>query len=445
MSDVSYTREQVISDLKKHIAVLGVIPTRDNYRSITNIPERAWRKHFPSYSDLVKAATEEESEQENQIFTEDTWTINLPQTRMSTLDEVLEKYKVDLSVWKVERFKIGNYELGMKPPATTEYVKTKDGRTVPMWVRFESDPVIVPLYRIEANFVRRKELTDIKAEIEILKNEAKLFSRIPEPVIRTNRVSGNMLELLIPDLHAGKFAWHLETGHEDYDTKTAIEVYLRSVETILDRAKGYEFDRILLGVGNDLLNSDDYNSQTTKGTLVNSDTRYQKTYKAVRQMMIQVIERLRLIAPVTVKLIPGNHDCQSTFTLGDSLECWFHNYEDVEIDNAPSPHKFYQWGKVLLGFTHGDRGKKSDYGIWLATENSKAFGETLFREVHIGHTHGIKVDEKFGIRVRTFAALCPPDAWHAAGHFVGNLRSAEGLVWNRDKGQIAEFIHTEID
>ena len=81
----------------------------------------------------------------------------------------------------------------------------------------------------------------------------------------------------------------------------------------------------------------------------------------------------------------------------------------------------------------------------MATERPQDFGETLFREIHIGHTHGLKVDEKFGVRVRTFAALCPPDAWHSGNMFVGNLRQAEGIVWNKERGRIAEFVYTEID
>ena len=42
-----------------------------------------------------------------------------------------------------------------------------------------------------------------------------------------------MQELLIPDLHAGKFAWHKETLHPDYDTPTAIATYERAVATLL--------------------------------------------------------------------------------------------------------------------------------------------------------------------------------------------------------------------
>lgn len=438
--------QALIADLQVLILKYNKV-TRDFYRERGAFPERIWNKHFSTFKAFKEAAGSAPEQQTEQTHTYtdngDVWDISLPKTHIRSVDELVELYKIDRSVWEVERFTVGSHEMGMKPPATTEYIETKDGRKIPAWVRTEKEPVIVPLHNVKATFVRKKQIVAIKAEIEALKEDAKNFARIPETVVRTATQSGNVLELLIPDLHAGKFAWGKETLHPDYDTPTAIKTYLTAVEEIIDRAKGYKFDRIVLGVGNDLLNSDDYNSQTTKGTLVNSDTRYQKTYKSVREMLVQVIERLRLIAPVTVKVVPGNHDTQTTFTLGDSLECWFHNYNDVEIDNAPSPHKFFRWGNVLLGFTHGDKGKKADYGLWMATERPKDFGETKYREIHIGHTHGVHVDEKFGVRVRTFAALCPPDAWHSAEHFVGNLRQAEGLVWNAEKGRIAEFIYTE--
>jgi hypothetical protein len=426
------SKEELIADMKalllKHERV-----TRDFYRQNGAFPERVCSKVFPSFKEFIAAATEgnpnQESapvaEPEKQEFVGDHWDISLPKTRIHTLDELLEYCKVDLSIWRVERFLVNRWEMGSKDAAKNVQV--------------------TPLYQVKASLVRKNDIVAAKAEIEDLKNEAKRFVRVHLPIIRSDRKSGNCLELLIPDLHAGKLAYGKETGHGDYDTPTAIATYERAVASILDKAHGYDFEEILVGVGNDILNSDNYNSQTTKGTQVNSDTRYPKTYKAVRQMLVRTIENLRLIAPVKVKVIPGNHDAQTSFCIGDSLECWFHNDPEVDVDNAPGPHKFYTWGKVLLGLTHGDKGKKSDYGIWMATERPHEFGNSKFREVHLGHTHGLKVEEKFGVRVRTFAALCEPDFWHASEHFVGNLRQAEGIVWNKEVGRIAEFIHTEVD
>ena len=430
VNDTSVSKEELIADMKTLIGQYTKV-TRDFYRSQGSFSEAAWSKHFPTFKSFIEAAVGNTTPTEaaKYIFTDTTGEILLDKTTIHTLGELLEYCKVDLSIWKVERFIVNKWEMGYtRGPQVDKTAHTKE------------------LYQVKATLVKKEEIVAARQELEDLKTLYKESAHWPKVIVKSDTTTGNSLELLVPDLHAGKFAWGRETGHQDYDTPTAIATYERAIETLLSRAKGYRFDEIVLGVGNDLLNSDDYNSQTTKGTLVNSDTRYQKTYKAVREMLVRTIEKLRgRCARVVVKVIPGNHDAQSTFTLGDSLECYFHNYSDVLIDNEPSPHKFYRWGRVLLGFCHGDKGKKSDYGLWMATERSQDFGETLFREIHIGHTHGLKVDEKFGVRVRTFAALCPPDAWHASEHFTSNLRQAEAIVWNKTDGRVAEFIHTELD
>jgi len=421
------TKEQLIVDLQNLLWLYGEV-SRDFYRDKGAFTEAEWTAHFPTFKSFLAAATGVPDMPEEHEFHGDKWDISL-KTTISTLPELLEHCKVDLGIWEVERFIVNKWDMGYVTNVGEDRMAKSH-----------------QLFQVKATLTKRKAIIAARQELEDLKALYKESAHWPKKASKPIAITGNSLELLVPDLHAGKFAWGKETGHQDYDTPTAIETYERAIDTILGRAKGYVFDEILLGVGNDLLNSDDYNSQTTKGTLVNSDTRYQKTYKAVREMLCRTIEKLRSHCKVVrVKVIPGNHDTQSTFTLGDSLECYFHNYDDVEVDNGPSPHKFYRWGRVLLGFTHGDKGKKADYGLWMATERPQDFGETKFREIHIGHTHGLKVDEKFGVRVRTFAALCPPDAWHSAEHFVGNLRQAEAIVWNKEQGRIAEFIHTEID
>jgi DNA repair exonuclease SbcCD nuclease subunit len=176
---------------------------------------------------------------------------------------------------------------------------------------------------------------------------------------------------------------------------------------------------------------------------VNTDGRYQKTFVIARKMIVRCIERLREIAPVKVLVVPGNHDTRATWHLGDSLECYFHRYDDVEIDNNPTPRKYFQHGNVMLMFTHGDKGKRTDYPLLMATEQRAMWGATKYRETHTGHTHMTKMDEQHGIRVRVLPALCPPDAWHSENGFVGNLRSAEGYVWNNVEGLVTQVFYND--
>src|SRR5439155_17261514 len=74
---------------------------------------------------------------------------------------------------------------------------------------------------------------------------------------------------------------------------------------------------------------------STSGTQVESDVRHEKTYVTVRTLLIQAIEKLRhLAAKVKVVVVPGNHDHNATWHLGDSLEVYFSKYDDVKIGRA---------------------------------------------------------------------------------------------------------------
>jgi len=355
----------------------------------------------------------------------DDWTITLPKTNIKTLEELVDRCSIDLSVWEVERWSANQWAMGAKDA--------------------NGDIQVTPLYQVKAFLKRKKNIVDAKAEIEALKAEAKLEMRIPAPVIFTTQDSANLLELLLPDLHAAKLAWSKETGYANYDTNIAVDTYRRAIDKLVQQSSGINLDKIVLGVGNDLLQADNIQGTTFGGTKVDVDSRYRKTYVMARKMLSETIEKLRLIAPVDVKVVPGNHDTLSAFTLGDSLECKFENYKEVFVDNAPIQHKKVSWGDVLLVLTHGDKGKQADYGIWMATEFSREFGSAKFREIHVGHRHKTALDEKYGVRVRTFSALCPPDEWHASGHLTGNLRVAEGLVFNKFTGLSSHYYHTEVD
>lgn len=355
----------------------------------------------------------------------DDWTITMPKTRISSLEDLLEYCKVDMQVWMVDRFLCNKWEVG---------AKNEKGKIE-----------VEPLFQVKAFLKRRKEIFDARIEIDKLKEEAKQHMRIPEPVVYSTQSSDNMLELLIPDLHVAKLAWAKETGGKNYDVPIAVETYRRAYTGLINKASSINLSKIVLGVGNDLLQADNIQGTTYSGTKVDVDSRYRKTYVTARLMLTEAIQTLRKIAPVEVKVVPGNHDTLSAFTLGDSLECTFHNYQDVSVDNAPALHKIVEWGDVLLALMHGHAGKQTKYGIWLASQYPVEFGRTKFREVHVGHKHKSAVDEEFGIRVRTFSALCPADEWHATNLFTGNLRVAEGLLWNKTFGLSAQYFHTEVD
>lgn len=363
---------------------------------------------------------------EQSVITGDSWSISLPKTRICTLDELVSYCKVDLSIWEVERYVCNKWESA---------AKVGDSDSLRLQVE--------PLFQIKAFLKKKKHVLAAKREIEELRELAKRISKAPPPIKRPKHPSGNLLEINIPDAHIGKLAWGVETGGPNYDTNIAIETYVRAFDELMARTSGYDIDEIWMVIGNDILNSDDAEGRTTKGTPVSTDGRYHRSFKLLRTAIAECIRKARARAMVKVIFVPGNHDQLSVWHLGDSIECLFHNVSDVEIDNEPRYYKYHQFGSVMLMFTHGDKGKRGEYPLMMATERPEMFGATKFREAHTGHTHQTKLDETHGVRVRVLPALCPADDWHAENGLVGNLRNAEAYVWNREEGLIGIAIYSE--
>ena len=422
MSNVNDTQElqALIADLQVLLLKYNKV-TRDFYRKQGAFPERIWNKHFPTFQEFKEAASgtvPEAVNEEKYTFIDDTWDISLPKTNIHTLEELLAYCQVDLSIWEVERFTVNKW----------------DGATA-------AGPE--PFYQVKATLMKRKAMINAKAEIDRLKEEFKKLSPHRETNFPSATLTGNMLEINIPDAHFGKMAWGKETGDKSYDTPIAAHMFLRALKTLVVRASGYKFDKIVFVVGNDLLNSDNEQGTTTKGTFVSTDGRYQKTFVTVRKVITESIEILRQIAPVEVVMVSGNHDDLSVWHLGDSLECVYANDEDVTVRNEPTTRKYVRFGNVLLMFTHGDKGKREDYPLLMATERSRDFGETKFREIHTGHIHQTKMQEFHGVRVRILPSLSPPDAWHSENGFTGQQRNAEGYIWNNVEGLIGIVYHND--
>jgi len=435
MSDPSVnntpSKEALITDMQALIGQYNKV-TRDFYRKQGSFSEGTWSKFFPTFKDFVEAAVGNTtpSEAAKFVFTDTTGEIFLDKTTIHTLPELLEYCEVDLSIWAVERFVVNKWSMGYATgPKDDRVAHAKD------------------LYQVKATLVKRKEIVDARKEIEALKTEfkAELAKTVKLRRIYRTRdyTTGNMLEINIPDSHFGKMSWGAETGDRPYDTPIAAETFLRALQNLIELSKGFEYDKVLFVVGNDLLNSDDELGRTTKGTFVSTDGRYQKTFGIVRKTITKAIEMLREIAPVEVVMVSGNHDNLGVWHLGDSLECCFDNYEDVTVRNEPTQRKYVRFGSVLLMLTHGDKGKREDYPLLMATERSKDFGETKYREIHTGHIHQTKLQEWHGIRVRILPSLSPPDAWHSENSFTGQQRNAEAYVWNSTHGLIAQFFHND--
>lgn len=266
----------------------------------------------------------------------------------------------------------------------------------------------------------------------------------PELVGYEQRDTGRLAFLSIHDLHFGLQAWGKETGI-DYDIKIAKKLFLSCVEHYAEWCENMKVERIVLLVGSDFFNVNGKLNSTVKGTPLDEDDRWKKTFVLGRKMAVNAIDTLRAIAPVEAIVVGGNHDEERVFMLGESLFAWYRNCDNVTIDNFPGMFKFKHWGRNLLGICHGDGPKIQDLPLIMANDApSYMWASTEYREWHTGHLHHDRrvifesVVDKQGIKVRIAPSLVAASTWeHSKGY--RSAREATMVIYDRDQGAIAEI------
>jgi hypothetical protein len=303
--------------------------------------------------------------------------------------------------------------------------------------------LVVPLYHIEVRLVRKTNEIRARLFIDKLLEDAKSY--VPKyPKIKYEKSkNGTMYEISMPDIHFGRLTWAEESG-EDYDIKIASKMVHEVLDKLLNYAKLFRIEKILLPIGSDLFNVNSKTNATVNGTLQQEDTRWQKTFRAGCNMVIQMIEKCTEIAPVEVLMVKGNHDEERVFYLGEVMGAWFSKNPNVSIDNKARGRKYYLFGKNLIGFTHGSDIKMETLEQIMPLEEPILWSKSKFREWHIGHVHHLfKLNndtmENIGIVVRSLRSLVSADAWTFDHGFVGSLRAAESFVWDAEDGLIAQF------
>jgi hypothetical protein len=248
---------------------------------------------------------------------------------------------------------------------------------------------------------------------------------------------GLLLELMVPDLHLGQLSWQEETG-QPYDLKIAVEMYKQAVKCLVARALSFgKVAKILIPLGNDYFNVDSENQTTTAGTTQSEDSRWQKSYMVGCELAVWVIDFCLATAPVDVVMVQGNHDWQRSWYLGEYLQAWYRNHEDVSIDNSPTPHKSYIFGQTLLGFTHKTDKKLP---LFMATSWPDLWAATRYREWHTGHLHHEGSLEEAGVRVRWLPSIVARDDYHTK-MLYGSLREAQEFLYDPEEGNIARFMY----
>jgi hypothetical protein len=383
-----------------------------------------------------KVSFDEDDTDADEAIVNWTWNQNYPPDHIKTVEELMDACAVDRTIWHVKDKLINKWDTTFK---------------------VNDLPLTVQNYQIKARLERNKMFVKEHAIGEMFINMVQDY--VP-PIFDTKPLlpgligsENNLFEVSIFDLHIGKLAWGGET-YENYDVKIARERFLTTLQILIQRASGYQYSRILFPVGNDFFNSDTINNTTTKGTPQDEDLRWQKTFNIGTRLLVDAINMLKQTGvPVDIVVIPGNHDFERSFYLGAYLEAWFNNDPQVYVNNGASPRKYYKFGKVLLGLTHGGEEKEASLPMIMASdiESKPMWSETIYHEWHLGHIHRKRliaysnvernrtIAEDLGVTIRYLSSLTGTEEWHHRKGFVGTLKAGEGFIWNDEAGLIAHL------
>jgi len=340
-------------------------------------------------------------------------------SRIKTLEQLLDTAKVDLDTFHVDKYNINKWEVSAQI----------DGRMV-----------TEELFQVKASLIRNKTIQERKRILDELHHD--FINHQPKAIKRTSRGGDYMLEINIFDLHFGKLCWNGETG-EDYDTKIASKRFHDAIDDLITKAQPYKLKKILFPIGSDFFNSDNHRNTTTNLTPQDEDLRWMKTFRNGRKLIVEGIEKLMQIADVEVVVIQGNHDFERSYYLGDSIQSWFRNNDNVNVNNDATPRKYFKFGTNLIGLTHGNNEKVAELPLLMASEEKDLWANTKFHEWHLGHLHHKKqfqfqsVAEQKGCTIRFMRSLSGTDAWHNLKGYVKNVQSAESFIWHKDDGLVA--------
>lgn len=251
---------------------------------------------------------------------------------------------------------------------------------------------------------------------------------------------GHLLVIDPADIHIGKLCRSFETG-EEYNSQVAVSRVREGVHGILQKVQGFQFDKVLLIIGNDMLHVDTPTNTTTSGTPQNTEGMWYDNFLVGKQIYIEIIETLLQIAPVSVQYDPSNHDYTNGFFLADSLSSWFSKCENVSFNTTIAHRKYFVYGQNLIGTTHGDGAKETDLALLMAHEASKSWATCRHRYFYTHHIHHKKSKDYMSVSVESLRSPSGADSWHHRNGYQHAPKAVEGYIHHPEHGQICRITH----
>lgn len=362
-----------------------------------------------------------------------------------------------------KRMRQAHWKWAKKAREGGEPVLAHGGVVVQQWLRTDEGCIHVKMPR-----PTEAPLTDDAEEVwgAFRDDAAKHAPHYDLPDLRRPRGEPCLSVINLYDSHFGLEAWGREIGFNggvSQDLNIINADYRRMHDEAMALSFVYPTERYLLPLGHDLshVNQYDVNGKgmsTRKGTSQDADGRLAKIFLTICRAAIYQIDTLLATGKyVDVVMVPGNHDPDENFKLGEYLRAWYrHAMEEgrLTIVNTPTQNKYVGWGSNTLMLTHGEHYMKKGAGnpiLTFATECpidlwAMSAGPGGCREILSGHLHARRrgqytptsdVTEEKAIVTRSLPGLVVTDKWHDEMGY-GHRRAGTLIVYKESGGPKGE-------
>jgi len=360
--------------------------------------------------------------------------IELKDTQIKTIEEFIKDANLNMDEWEVLRYIANKWDVTMK---------------------INDVPVLKENWQTKLILKKKLNIEDISKFKQDMLEEFKALHTY-QPKINSKTYipeTGNLMEIHIPDLHLGKVGMEDLAFNNKWSTLTAYKEFHKVIDYFINSTSAFP-EKILLVLGNDMFNANHSNPfpQTINGTPQKEDDYWPLIFRFGKHMIAEAVYKLYQFVPnIHIIMVPGNHDGDKIFYLGEILEALFFGNENITIDNSLNKRKYFRWGKNLLGFAHGNQKAEGlkRLPFLMQTEAIKDWSKTVIHEWHLGDIHHNKkiqfnVEEDIqGINIRYFRTLMVGDPWeHEKGYI--SAKGADMLVWNKKYGKIQEITYNKI-
>jgi len=284
-----------------------------------------------------------------------------------------------------------------------------------------------------------EELNEIQRIKDECIKEVKLYAPKYHAIETIKSEDTHLLVIDIADLHIGKLATAFETG-EDYNSQIAVKRAKDGLQGILNKAKGFNIDKVLFVAGNDILHTDNTRRTTTGGTPQDTDGMWYDNFIMAKNLYIDLLEKLLSFADVEVVYNPSNHDLTHGFFLMQLIEAHF-SKSTINFNVDLKHRKAFKYGNNLIGTTHGDGAKIEHLPLLLATEFPILWSETKHRYIYSHHVHHKTSKDFIGVTFETLRSPSGSDSWHHKNGYTGVPKAVEGYIHHKEFGQIARLTH----